>query len=599
MGLIPLEIPPGIVLTDSPNAAKGRYIGGDKFRFLGKYPEKWLGWRRWLGEADVLTGTARGATSWANTLGTQNVAIGTHLKLYAITGGDTLIDITPIRTSGTLGTDPFAVVIGSTTVTVTDTAHGVTQDAFVHFSGATAGGGITIDGEYQATRIVDADHYEIVHSVAATSTDATTGGAAADYEYEINPGSVNPSFGAGWGGGVWSGPEGWSDPHTSGLPVDMRHWSLHPYGNNLLAAPFGDTLYQWIEDSTVRAEAVSGAPLYMRGMFITAERFPFALGTDDGLGNVDPMRLQWPDQNDITDWIATAANTANTRTLQNGSKLIAGCALQDLLALVWSDTALYVFQYTGDESIYSSRLAGENCGLAGPLAFKTINGVAYWVSGFDFHAYSGAVTSIPNSGDVQEFFFGEMDYDLIQKTVCTHNPGKNALIWKFVSTSSTNSEPDKYVEVCLDNYAWSCGTIDRTTSTPYRPQDGSLLMVDPDGAIFLHEVGHDANGEAMDAYIKYGLYSLTNGEQNVDIFGLVPDFERQSGDIEVTIYTKERPNSAANFDEQVLTVAEGDEIADTRVSGRHFGLIMRSNVVGGDLRGGISALEVGRAGMRR
>src|SRR4051812_39599277 len=99
---IPIEIPPGIVKTDSPNAAKGRYTDGDKFRFVGKYPEKWLGWERFLPEDQGdLTGIARGATSWANTLGTQNVAIGTHLKLYVITGGDTLADITPIRDDGT------------------------------------------------------------------------------------------------------------------------------------------------------------------------------------------------------------------------------------------------------------------------------------------------------------------------------------------------------------------------------------------------------------------------------------------------------------------------------------------------------------------
>ena len=41
---LPLEIPPGIVKTDSPNAAKGRFTDCDKVRFVKGKPEKWSGW---------------------------------------------------------------------------------------------------------------------------------------------------------------------------------------------------------------------------------------------------------------------------------------------------------------------------------------------------------------------------------------------------------------------------------------------------------------------------------------------------------------------------------------------------------------------------
>jgi hypothetical protein len=86
---------------------------------------------------------------------------------------------------------------------------------------------------------------------------------------------------------------------------------------------------------------------------------------------------------------------------------------------------------------------------------------------------------------------------------------------------------------------------------------------------------------------------------NVDVMGLIPDCERQVGDISYEVYTKERPNSASNHDEQTITMAPTDEIGDLRVSGRHFGMTARSNVIGGDFRLGIVNLDVMQGGSRR
>ena len=47
---LPLEVPPGIVKTKTPHAARGRYTDGDHVRFVGGHPEKWLGWRLLIDE---------------------------------------------------------------------------------------------------------------------------------------------------------------------------------------------------------------------------------------------------------------------------------------------------------------------------------------------------------------------------------------------------------------------------------------------------------------------------------------------------------------------------------------------------------------------
>ena len=111
--------------------------------------------------------------------------------------------------------------------------------------------------------------------------------------------------------------------------------------------------------------------------------------------------------------------------------------------------------------------------------------------------------------------------------------------------------------------------------------------------------GLDADGDPIDAYITYGLYTLLRGEQMADIMGLIPDVERQTGNLTYEIFTKDRPNSATNQDSATLTAGPTDVILDPRIEGRHFGMTIRSNELGGDFRLGIVSLEVQPSGARR
>lgn len=583
---LPLEIPPGLVRTNSPNAAKGRFTDGDKVRFINGFAEKWSGWSRL--SVGPMVGKARGAMAWANIYGNTNVAFGTTLKLYSLTGDDTLTDRTPIRSTGTYANNPIATTASSAVVTITHTAHGADDGDYVTIAGATAVGGITISGEYRLTKI-DANSYTVTHSATASST-ATGGGAAVTYAYQINTGTEESVVGLGWGAGTW-GSGTWGTPRTSGIIIELRSWSLREYANDLLASPSLKSLYLWEEATDARAELVSGAPSSIRAMFVTGERFIMALGT------TTPMTVQWPDVDDPTDWTASISNTANERTLQSGSKLMAGCSLADSVSMVWSDTSAYVFQYTGSDFIYDSRLVGTNCGLIAPLAFTNAVGVAFWIGPQNFYMYSGSVQIIPHSDDVKDFIFADMNPDNIAKTWCIYDQKYNQVRWGYCSLGA--DEPDKYVDVDLAAYTWTTGTLDRTTGCLHRPSDASMLMVDSSGYIYSHGVGLDANGSAMESYVTYGLYALANGENTVDVMGVIPDCKRQTGTLDFEIYTRERPNSTTNFDEATVSIAETDVIGDTRVSGRHFGLTVRSNEVGGDYRLGIVSLETQSAGARR
>ena len=587
MTLLPLDIPPGIVKVDSPNAAKGRYTDSDKIRFIRGRPEKWRGWVKIV--ADQMLGKARGAVSWTNRFGNTNAAFGTNRRLYAFIGGDTLENITPMRATGvSLGADPFEVEEDSTIVRVTHVEHGADAGAFVTFSGAVSVGGITVNGEYEIIEVIDANTYTIEHSTPANAN-ATGGGNSVRADYELNPGQPDTVSGHGWGAGPW-GEGTWGTERDTGIDIYFRYWSLQEYGNELMASPSGGSLYLWEQQTDDRAEHVTNAPASARAMFVTGERFVFMLGT------TSPMTVQWPDQDDPTDWTPTAANTANVRTLQVGSRLMNGVALVDGVSLVWTDIGVYVFQYTGTDLVYDSRLAGTSCGLIGQHAFTKASGVAFWMSPQGFHMYVGGVQVIPNAEDVRAWVFRDIDPEQVLKTWCIYDQRNHQVRWHYCSRGAT--EPNRYVDVSLHDFSWTIGTLDRITGTLYRPSTGSSLLVSHDGYIYEHDIGTDADGQPLRATLTFGLYALTRGERNVDIMGLIPDCERQSGYLKYTIFTKDWPNSPGILDVQSVTLAPGDPEANLRVCGRFFSMEIESNQIGGDFRLGIPHLEVAPAGMR-
>lgn len=147
MGLSNFTIRPGFYTDETERGSEPYWRDGDHVRFRNGIPEKIGGWRALLynsGYPITVSGYARNIHDWASLDGQSWVAIGTHKKLYLV-NGQRLHDITPIRDNGTLS-NPFATTAGSTTVTVMHVSHNENAGDYVHFSGADAVGGLTIDG---------------------------------------------------------------------------------------------------------------------------------------------------------------------------------------------------------------------------------------------------------------------------------------------------------------------------------------------------------------------------------------------------------------------------------------------------------------------
>ena len=213
MPLTKLQFKPGINREVTSYSNEGGWRDCDKIRFRFGYPEKIGGWQKFTEE--TYDGSVRALHNWIALDGSDFLGLGSHLKYY-IEEGQTLNNITPVRSTTSAGDVTFAATNGSATITVTDTGHGAFQFDFVTFSGAASLGGVitadVLNQEYQVARVVDANTYEITAknattgaSVTANSSDSGNGGSSTVGAYQINVGLDTAVGGTGWGAGLYYG----------------------------------------------------------------------------------------------------------------------------------------------------------------------------------------------------------------------------------------------------------------------------------------------------------------------------------------------------------------------------------------------------------
>jgi len=236
MALKKLTLKPGVNKENTRYTNENGWYISDKMRFRQGTPEKIGGWVRI--SSSTFQGVCRSLWNWV-TLGFLNlVGVGTNLKFYIESGG-AYNDITPIRSTVTINNNPFAGN-GTTTVTVTDTAHGAITGDFVTFSGATGAYAATYNAEFQIS-VIDINTYTISTSPTVIAA-GSTGGAAviASYQISVGPEYVIPL--SGWGAGTW-GQGVWGVGGTS--LSSIRIWSQNNFGEDLIFAPRGGGIYYW------------------------------------------------------------------------------------------------------------------------------------------------------------------------------------------------------------------------------------------------------------------------------------------------------------------------------------------------------------------
>jgi hypothetical protein len=562
----------------------------DHVRFFNGHPQKIGGWLK--ASQTRFLGKARSVIDWATTRQEFLIAIGTNKKLYVFSGGE-IYDITPIRASGTL-TDPYATTDGSLIVTVTDTAHVVNAGDFVHFDTGDAVGGITISGEYEVTSVIDVDTYTITHTVAATST--TTGGGSVDYRYEIPIGAEYDVAGLGWGALLWGGST-WGTPRVdSESRLRARIWSFGIWGEDLIASPYGRPMYVWDSSAgvTTRAVLISQAPSVNLGVFVSQEeRQILSLGSYEDAAH-DPQLIRWCSQEDYTDWTPTLANTAGNKRLELGTEILVAVATRTE-ALVFTNTAMYAMQFVGMPDVYGFQPIGLNGGIAGARAVNIFNGVAYWMAAGGFYRYDGTIVELPCA--VYDYVFKNINRDVLRSVQCAVITDYSEILWLYASNDS--QEINRYVIYNTTDSSWYFGSFDRTAYAGATQNSIRVYGCGTDGYLYDHEIGINADTNAMHSYLHSGDIEIdAGGEQLMRIGKFIADMLRISGSINISFSGKKYPQAVEVLESGPFVVDSSTEYVNPSIRCRQVSFQVDSNSINSDWRLGLVRIDVNPDGKR-
>ena len=521
MPLQKLQLKPGVDRENTRYAAEGSWYETDKVRFRRGMPQKIGGWVR-LSAATFL-GVCRSMLNWS-TLQRQNlVSVGTNLKYYIERGG-AYFDVTPIRATATL-TNPFTTISGSATVLVTDNAHGALQNDFVTFSGASAVGGLTLNGEFQIS-FVSEDTYNITSATNASSS--ATGGGTVTATYQINTGSEIAVPFTGWSAGTW-GSNTWGNSGTTLSPI--RLWSQANFGEDLFFTYRGGELFYWDASNELTTRAVyvsslggaSDVPTIVNKAFVSdIFRFAFCFGANDlGAAALDPMLIRWSDQEDVANWTPAATNQAGSLRLSRGSEIITALqARQEIL--VWTDTAVYGLQYLGAPEVWGAQLLGDNITIASTNAAVYSGNIAYWMGTDKFYSYDGTVKTLPCS--VRSYVFNDFNFSQYGQVVAGTNERFDEIWWFYCSAGVTQN--DRYVVYNYLQDIWYYGTLSRSAWIDSDLRENPMAATYSNNLVN-HEVGYDnqegATASAITATITSSEFDLDDGDKFMFINRMLPD----------------------------------------------------------------------------
>tara|TARA_Y100001938_G_scaffold141718_1_gene211904 strand:+ start:7429 stop:9255 length:1827 start_codon:yes stop_codon:yes gene_type:complete len=608
MPLVNFRPAPGINKEVTDYTGQGKWTDGDMVRFFQGLPQKIKGWEKFI--STTLVGVARDQHSFVDLDGIRFNAIGTDRKLYIFTEG-LAYDITPIRETQAL-TNPFTTN-ATTSVVVTDTSHGAVKGDFVTFDSFSAIDGLDMNKEFEVTSVANADAYVVTHTSAASGSTASGGGSGnAKYQISIGPELSTSAFGwgtDGWSVGTWGTPS-----TTSNVTLEARQWSLDNFGENLIATVLNGGAFEWKPSLGVstRATAITNAPTKSRlGLVSTPDRHLIFMGTQKTIGGTNPqddLLIRFSNQEDINTYQPTAENTAGSLRIADGSRIVAAERSRGQI-LIWTDTSLHAMQFIGPPFTFGLRQLGQNCGAIGSHAAVDINGISYWMSQDSFFLFDGSVKKLPCT--VEQFVFDNINITGSENAFAGHNGEFNEIMWFYPRTGS-----DQINAIVAYNYlegTWWTGTLARTTwidrevfDNPVASEyfenttaNNEVILGLTDGAtqMFSHEVGNDADGTAITAFVKSGAVEIGEGNDFLIVQKLIPDVQNQLGTLNAKLEFKNYPNNSTSVI-KTATFTDATEFVSLRGRGREFTVNVVSNTTGTSWRLGTQRFDIQPDGRR-
>jgi hypothetical protein len=484
-----------------------------------------------------------------------------------------------------------------------------------------------LNQNFQVT-VLSSSTYTIVISVTPNATAIAAspgGGASVVAAYEIPVGPAISGAQVGWGGGTW-GEGVWGTGGTSLSTI--RLWSQNNFGEDLVFGYRGGPIYYWDATSGVTSRGVavtslSGAsdvPIVQNFLFVSdSSRFVFAFGCND-IGSIvqNPMLVRWSDQESVVDWTPTATNQSSSLQLSHGSEIVT-CVQTRQEIVVFTDSAVYSFQYQGPPAVWSTQLLGDNISIISPNAAIIASGIVYWMGVDKFYSYDGRTQTL--RCDLRQYIFQDINLAQTPQIFAGTNEGFNEVWWFYCSANS--QVIDKYVTF---NYVenngagvWAYGTLGRTAWLDSGLRDFPLAAT-YNYNLVNHEQGVDDNATgtpvAINAIISSAEFDIDDGDHFGFVYRMLPDITFRGSSTaspQVTMTLIPMQNSGSGYNSPISLGGNSDATVTrtstavieqftgqvyVRVRGRQMILKVESNQLGCTWQLGSPRIDIKQDGRR-
>lgn len=370
---------------------------------------------------------------------------------------------------------------------------------------------------------------------------------------------------------------------------------------------------------TVLAGSDSSAPETATTFTVSdISRFLLVFGTNDYPGTInenilDPMLVRWSDQESLTTWFPAITNQAGSVRLSHGSKIVTTLQSRQEI-LVWTDSALYSFQYLGPPYVWGTQLLADNISVISPNSVVMASGITYWMGIDKFYKYDGRIQTL--RCDLRQYIYSDINLTQVDQVFGSTNEGFNEVWWFYCSSGSLVI--DKYVVYNYTEDIWYYGTMARTAWLD------SGLRNYPIAATYSynivnHEDGVDDNVSgtpvAIEASITSAQYDIGDGHNFAFVYRMIPDLTFRGSTAgttpQITMYLQGLNNSGSGITQSgysdvtysgtVPSVINVDQFTGQvyiRVRGRQMQMQITSNTLGTQWQLGSPRIDVRPDGRR-
>jgi len=617
-----LQFKPGINREGTNYSNEGGWFDGDKIRYRNGYVERIGGWVRVSN--NKFTGIARKIYDFVTLASANLLFVGTEQKVFLEDSG-VFNDITPIRSTVSLGSNPVNTTggAGSGVVTVTtQSAHGANTGDFVTLASLTTTDGITaaqLNIEHKITSVPTTTTFTITTAGSATSGSTAGGGSSGTAAFQINIGITTTILGTGWGAGTWGRFE-WGSASGALAGQTLRLWAADNFGEDLVFNVMNGSIFYWDATGGTSTRAVelssltgaSDTPTIARKVLVSdVDRHVIAFGANIiGTSTQDPLLIRFGSQESLTDFTPTATNTAGDLRLSKGSEIITAVQTSRQI-LVFTDQSLYSMQFLGPPFTFGVSMLADNTRIAGPNTALAVNDVVFWMGQENFYLYDGRTQAIPCT--VRDYVFNDMNNQQSFKFHAGSIASQTEIWWYYCSSGST--EIDRYVVYNYGQQVWYYGTLVRTAWN----DRASGLRSFPQGTgtdlyLYDHENGLDdystGSAVAINAFVESSDFDIGDGQQFMLLNRILPDLSFTGSDASnpAALFTiRSRDFGGDNFTESpsdsairtaTSPVEQYTDKIDLRARGRQMSIRVENTATGVRWRLGAPRIDVRPDGRR-